>query len=76
MYILHYNCILIVGSSQTGIIDQRRQMSKEELKKMWKDLQDKYFSKNPNANITDHFSVIENMFQGMKLDLILLLRTK
>jgi aarF domain-containing kinase len=64
-----------LDSSQTGLLDQRRQMSKTELKKMWKDLKDKFFSKNPNANVVDHFSVIENMFQGMKLDLILLLRT-
>ncbi|KAL9653162.1 hypothetical protein ABK040_006378 [Willaertia magna] len=63
-----------MDTDNKAIVDQRKLMSKEEVKKMFIKIRDTFFP-GKKRSPQEFFNVVENMFKNMKLDLILLMRT-
>nr|CAG4718713.1 unnamed protein product [Naegleria fowleri] len=62
-----------MDKSSSSMVDQRKNMTSEEAKKMFKQIRETFFPKSTHK-AQDLFNIIEEMFRNMKLDLILLMR--
>ncbi|KAG2373667.1 hypothetical protein C9374_011956 [Naegleria lovaniensis] len=62
-----------MDKSSSSMVDQRKNMTSEEAKKMFKQIRETFFPKSTHK-AQDLFNIIEEMFKNMKLDLILLMR--
>ncbi|EFC40890.1 predicted protein [Naegleria gruberi] len=62
-----------MDKSSTAMVDQRKNMSKDEVKKMFNNIRETFFPGSKHK-AQDLFNIIEEMFKNMKLDLILLMR--